>query len=282
MINIGKQYLTPATSKVQFDCSPELQAIYGTFDQYIFNLYGYVKDSWALSAVQGAASSSNQAGHTKGTPDQKQANLEPSSRVKMGFRGLTPDLFTESTTFTPYKSTNNSFKYTKLKPHKAKKKGKSYRLTTMTCPSCLSTLKLNSSGVWTCTGDRLETWAKDFLTYNQLNDKDRTAFLLTFEDPAIFLNLLDKFNFIDKDGKRSNFQCDFTNKLGSIVHSYSISIPDPILTRRIERTLGRKLTELELNGQSDVFLRQGIYTDTYSKGAKKVKITRIRFPQDVL
>lgn len=282
MINIGKQYLTKPTAESQFDLSIELQEQFKNYDRYVYNLYNTLKDNWSLSAVKSFTGVPNTKGHTQGTPSQNEAIVEPFRPVKTGFRGLSPDLFTESSTFTPYKPTDNSFKYTKLKPHKAKKKGKSYRLTVTTCPSCLSTLKLTSSGVWQCSGDRLDTWKKEFLTYNALDDKDKAAFILNYEDPSIFLNLLEKFNFIDKNGCRSNFQCDYSNRLGSIVHSYSVSIPDPILVKTIERNLHRKLNELELDGQNEIYLYQGNYSNIWIKGCKKVKITRIDFPRDVL
>ena len=77
------------------------------------------------------------------------------------------------------------------------------------------------------------------------------------------------------------FECGYSNKIFTPNSRHRVTIPDPVQVKRIERHLGRKLTEEELHNESDLWQYSGQYFEKFRDGAKKVKIKHVAIPEDV-
>jgi hypothetical protein len=167
----------------------------------------------------------------------------------------------------------------KLKP-KERKVSNNARSNDTTCPNCLSKLSLNDSGIKFCTGDKLQFWEKEFIKYEKLSDEKKAEYLVNISEDSDFLNLYDRWAYAQKDENKEPFTCGYTNKIFFPIPSSNITIPDPIKVLKVERKLGRKLTEEELYGESDLWEYKGMILKEYRQGSKKVKIPLVRFPED--
>ena len=161
------------------------------------------------------------------------------------------------------------------------KKGPSYgRPSVNYCPYCLSHLKLNEIGLAYCTGDKLIHWEKEFIRYEKLSDQDKAAYMGVISDESEFLTLFDRWKYCQISEPKEQFDCGYTNKLFFPIPTCSVIIPDPIKVANIEYRLNRKLTEQELLGESELWEFGGSILSFYKKGAKRIKIQLIRFPED--
>lgn len=124
----------------------------------------------------------------------------------------------------------------KLKP-KRRKVGRNVRNTNYSCPNCLSTIHVNHYGQWQCTGDKLNLLRKDFEAYEKMNTQQKQEYLDTVDNKDKFLALF---------SERDNLRCSWSNQEPKIQQTYSTQIPDPIAVGKIERSIGRNLTEEEL------------------------------------
>lgn len=162
----------------------------------------------------------------------------------------------------------------RFKPRPAKiKGGNNYRINTSICPNCLSKLKVNQLGNWECSGDKLKLWIKDFQSYENLDAIGKQMYKDTLSNKDWFVTTQAKW-------KAGDLSCDYNNKviIPKLVHTQEI--PDPMFVGRVERSLGRELTEAEKYGEAELFKKGERYTDTYEEGATIVEIPTINFPED--
>lgn len=165
----------------------------------------------------------------------------------------------------------------KFKARRTKEKTHARR-TNPICTNCLSSLVVSGEGKYECSGDRLKIWEKEFLAYTKMSDKEKIRYLMAFSHPDLFEELFEKWSYKEGDGHRPNFECGYSNKIYSLINPLRVMMPDPILVKKIEKSLGRKLTEEELYGEKDIFREGKTYFEDYKKGRIRAKITLIYFP----
>lgn len=157
-----------------------------------------------------------------------------------------------------------------LKP----KRGKAFncfRNGSFTCPTCLSTLRINKEGIYECTGDKLLIWKSKFKTYEMMSQNQKDNYLESLENKERFLELYEK---------RNNLTCEFSGTSSEIFQPLQNNIPDPIAIKKIEKSLGRELTEQELEEEFIFYtdgeqfkVEEGIELEAF-------KIPRIKFPEE--
>ncbi len=147
------------------------------------------------------------------------------------------------------------------------------------CPNCLSKLTLDDSGLQKCSGNRLIIWEKEFYQYDLLPKEKQWEYLKNISFDSMFMELYDRWAY-SKKYPDDIFGCGFTNKIFLPIASCSVIIPDTSQVKRIEKKLGRKLTEEEIFGEKELFSHRGGIFEEYRDGAKTVKITLLRFPED--
>ena len=170
-------------------------------------------------------------------------------------------------------------KVTKLKP-KRNRSRKYARHTVTSCPNCLSTLRINEFGVWECTGDRLAIWTGEFEKFQKMSLERQNEYLKTMSEPDRFIDLYGRWDYINADGVRENFNCGYTNEMYPPMARIKTSIPDPAFCKALERRLGRELTDEEKANESEIWEWQGIVSTEKRAGAKRVRIPWINLPED--
>lgn len=88
---------------------------------------------------------------------------------------------------------------------------------------------------------------------------------------------------IDTEGYWSCIQqkCYFTSRNVNAMNQVSTTIPDPMVVKRLERSLKRKLTEEELAGENKLWVVGSDYFNKEVKGSVEVTIPMIQFPDDL-
>lgn len=167
----------------------------------------------------------------------------------------------------------------RFKP-KDKKVVNNARSNFTSCPNCLSHITLDEAGLQKCTGDRIVIWEKEFLKYRELSTQEQQVYMKNISYDSTFMELYDRWAY-SQNNPDEPFTCGFTNKIFFPIPSCSVIIPDPAQVNNIEKRLGRKLTENELIGESELFEYQGSVFEKYKKGSKRIRIIMIRFPEDV-
>jgi hypothetical protein len=114
---------------------------------------------------------------------------------------------------------------------------KNARIISNLCPNCFSTLTNNEDGTISCTGDRLTFWKTEAENYKKLSPEEQKLYLDSLEDSSKFLQLVATVD---------NLNCGYSSQLSAITSNNSTRIPDAMAVGRLERKLGRQLTELEL------------------------------------
>lgn len=142
------------------------------------------------------------------------------------------------------------------------------RIKDNVCPHCLSRL-IDDDGIMVCNGDKLKVWEKDFKRYEAMNAVEKKEYLIAFSDSERFLDLYNKWAFVDDEGNRPYFGCGYTNQIFSSVPETRIMLPDPMQVGRLEKQLKRNLTEEELQGQQPIVINDKI-----------VKLNMLVFPDD--
>ena len=169
--------------------------------------------------------------------------------------------------------------------HKMKPKEKkviSYgRPNAVNCPYCLSHLITDVGGLQQCSGNKLEYWDREFTKFNELTDYLKGKYIETISEESQFFELFDRWAYSKKPDSEEKFNCGYTNKIFFPMPSGNVTIPDPVRVSNVEKKLGRRLTEEELYGESELWQYGGNIFKEYHKGARKVKIPLIRFPEDV-
>ena len=153
------------------------------------------------------------------------------------------------------------------------------RINTSSCPNCLSRITLDECGLSKCSGDRLLKWEKEFVNFSNLQDDKKVEYLKNVSLDSMFLELYDRWSY-SLANPEDKFDCGFTNKIFFPIPSCSVTIPDPAQIIKIERKLGRKLTEDEIMGEKELFEYKGSIYEEYRKGARTVSITLLRFPEE--
>lgn len=172
-----------------------------------------------------------------------------------------------------------SVQVTKLKPKKHRSK-KHARHTVTSCPNCLSTLKLNEFGVWYCTGDRLALWTGEFEKYARMNDDRRKEYLSTISDLDKFIDLFNRWDFINESGVREMFNCGYSNEVYPPISRVKSHLPDPAFVKSIERRIGRQLTEEEKANESELWEWNGVISAQRRDGSRRIRIPWINLPED--
>lgn len=175
----------------------------------------------------------------------------------------------------------NSEKVT-LKRFKAKEKRRTRnaRSTTTTCPNCLSTLKLSKQETWECTGDRLKLWEEQFIFYSKMTTEEKVKYITGLSHYSKFLELHDKWIYATENDLPDEFNCGYTNIIYPPNGTTQVKIPDPLVVKRIEKKLGRKLTEEELLGESDLYWYGGQVLTEWRKRATPIKIPFVILPSE--
>jgi hypothetical protein len=166
----------------------------------------------------------------------------------------------------------------KIKP-KERKVVNNARINYNSCPNCLSHIALDNAGLQKCSGDKLEMWNKEFIVFNQLEKEKQLEYLKNISFDSVFMELYDRWVYAQAHTEEP-FGCGYTNKIFFPIPICQVIIPDPTQVHIIEKNLGRKLTEEEIFGESELFEYQGSILEKYKKGARTVKITLLRFPED--
>jgi len=175
--------------------------------------------------------------------------------------------------------THDGVKIKKLKP-KGKKRGRNDRSNSLSCPNCLSKLKTNSYGVLECSGDRLKIWEKEFARFYKLTPEEKVEFLKTVSSNGTFQELYDRWVYASETGKPDEFECGYTNTVFPPNGNVKVRIPDPIVCKRLEQKLGRKLTEEEIFGESPLYFYRGMVITEWRKRAKEIRIPFIVLPDE--
>ena len=168
-------------------------------------------------------------------------------------------------------------KVKKLKP-KDRKAAKHARRAVVSCPNCLSSIRVNDVGVWECTGDRLQTWVAEFSKYNSLSNEKKIEYIKGVSADSQFLELYDRWVYSVTVNNPDEFNCGYTNKMFLPISTVKVRLADPIFVKHLEKKLGRKLTEEELRGEHELWFYNGMYLKKFKKGAKRVRIPHIVLP----
>jgi len=167
----------------------------------------------------------------------------------------------------------------KYKPKE--KKAVSYgRPNSINCPYCLSHLANDSAGLQQCSGDKLEFWEKEFSKFSKMNDHQKREYVVTISEESQFFELYDRWTYAQNPEHEEKFNCGYTNKIFFPMPSGNVTIPDPMRIAHIEKRLGRALTEEEIYGEEELWQMGKMVLKEYKKGARKVKIPLLRFPED--
>lgn len=152
---------------------------------------------------------------------------------------------------------------------------------TAICPECGSKLLINNVGAWECSGNMLKIWETTFNKYHAADDEKKVKILATISDVGKFEELYWRWAAsIEEDGPE--FNCGYTNRLYPPIASNKSRLPDPIFVKRIERQIGRPLTEEELIGEESIWYYRGQYFVKFKEGASRVKIPVVTLPDDVM
>lgn len=289
-------WLTPPTAKINYLVSPLLQELFPTYDDYAMYNYEHCHGKWntgsrgvyalesrgthALDAQAPDIAVNNVIGETIG--ELIEADISgiddpiPPDDLDLG-----KELTEESIAWARQEDYNAKVK--KLKYYGKKEAKSAFGLSDTICPCCSSRLVVNEVGVTECSGDRLKEWELSFLQYNKLSDEDKRKYIILQANSEQFVDLYEKWNIIDeKTGFRATFECGYSNKLANPISRFRTSLPDPVLVKRIERSLQRELTIEEKHGESAIWFREGAYSDKYKKGAKRVRVPQIIFPDGAM
>ena len=163
------------------------------------------------------------------------------------------------------------------KPRKEKK----YAVrSTSTCPYCKSKLILNDLGAWECTGEKLKIWENDFYKYKRAKEKGKEEILARFSNTSRFLELYDRWAYDIIEKGEPTYDCGYTNEIYPLMAECQEKIPDPLVVKKIEQKLGRKMTERELLGEQDLYWYGGQVLTEWRKKAKLVKVPWIVLPSE--
>lgn len=259
--------------------NPTLQKKYITYDRYANACYNNVKSGWnsagTVQLEQGR--SSHKPRGILSTEAQKTEKIEENIYRKAIKSSIT--LHKNERKFEKYKEFNQEkdLKIKHFSPKKPKSPKNNYRQKNTICPYCLSTLVLNTVKTWECTGDRLKLWETEFLKYNQLSIEEKTNYMLNFSHPGLFLDLYEKWNYIE-DGRRVRFSCEYSNKIFNPISRFRTTLYDPIMVKCIEKSLGRKLLLEEKEGEVDLYREGRTFFKDFKRGRVKVKIPQITYP----
>lgn len=167
----------------------------------------------------------------------------------------------------------------RFKP-KNKKKSKNVRMTVTSCPNCMSSMILNSDGFWECTGSRLRLWEDEFNKFSGLTKEKQVEYLTTLSSYSRFVELYDKWKYSIEVGVPEEFNCGYTNIIYPPNGTVQVRIPDPLFVKRIEKKLGRPLTEEELYGESELYKYGGKILTQWRKKAIPIRIPWIVLPSE--
>lgn len=162
----------------------------------------------------------------------------------------------------------------RYKPVPKRIKGKrNFRDNHNICPHCLSTLKVNDENILECTGDKLQFWLKDFEKYDDMDLINKNIYNEKLSNKEQFLSLYSNW-------KGGNLICEYSNKMIIPNLIYKQEIADPMFVGKIERSLGRELTEEEKCGDKQIYKIGERFTDYFEVGSATVLIPKINFPDD--
>lgn len=161
----------------------------------------------------------------------------------------------------------------RFKPKAKKIKGNNYRDIFSNCPHCFSTLKVNNLGNWECTSGKLQLWVKEFKKYNSLNLTEKELYEQSLSNKDWFLSMYNKWS-------KGNLTCDYSNKVSIPNVVFKQEILDPMFVGKIERSLGRELTEEEKAGELSLYQIGEQFSTEFEEGSSIVEIPTINFPED--
>jgi len=170
-----------------------------------------------------------------------------------------------------------------LKKFESKKKKKdNYKFVNRgsSCPNCFSKLKVDSEGHLYCTGDRLIYWESEFISYKNMNDKQKIKYLEGLGNNSRFLELYQGWEYALNSNGEEIFTCGYTNKIFPLLGNADVRIPDPLFVKTIESKLGRKLTEEELYEEQLIYFYAGNVYDKFKEGAKVLRIPWVIIPKE--
>ena len=279
------------TAKHFYMLNKQLHFKFPNYDLYVEDNYSYNKPKWhnrvGIASTEAKSTSDNGGqgisegsteSHIEIVMDERQANEINdllSSRSPIHQQG-------QQTFIKPQVSINTSdTQITKLKSKKNKTPG-NFRLVETSCPECLSKLVTDEFGILRCSGDKLQVWTKEFIKYEQMGQPQKTGYLKKYNDSSMFLELYERWSYIDEKGNRQQFDCVYTNKLANPISRYRTSLPDPCLVLTIEQSLGRTLTEEEKANETPIYRKGKAFFEDFELGRQIVKIPQLIYPNDFL
>lgn len=137
----------------------------------------------------------------------------------------------------------------------------SHRNVSNLCPNCFSTLNIDDSGGFACSGDRIASWRKEIEAYREMPEQAQQTYLATLSNPSKFVELVGSFDTLD---------CGLSNQLSNVTSTNNTRIPDPMAVGKLERILKRSLTAEELEEDYE-----------FEFEGKRYTIPFVNFPDDI-
>jgi hypothetical protein len=178
---------------------------------------------------------------------------------------------------TEYNGETITVKKFKIFKNKPSNNGKNKKLL---CPNCASFLKADSLGHLKCTGNKLEFWEKEFIRFDKMDNNAKIKYITNISNYSNFMELYDKWKFSVVNNLPEEFNCGFVNDIYPPNGNIQIKIPDPLVVKRLEKKLGRKLTEEELLGESELWAYGGRVLTHWRRKAKQIRIPFIVLPSE--
>jgi hypothetical protein len=125
-------------------------------------------------------------------------------------------------------------------------------------------------GKFECSAEKLQILIPDFIKYKDMDSQEQDNFLKTISN-------VDKFKMLYSDWNQGNLTCYHNNEIYSISESVVEEIPDPLVIKSIEKSMGRYLTEEEKSGETSIWTDGKNYFDKYKKGMVIFKIPTMKF-----
>lgn len=150
---------------------------------------------------------------------------------------------------------------------------KTKRYHNLQCPLCLSTITVINNE-YCCTGDRLKIWENEFKEFETLSKPiEKDEYLDKFSNKDLFIELYNK---------KDDLNCGFTFSSVIFSNKYEELIPDPIIVGKIEKSLGRRLNDNELEENYTFYRISNKYSTEEFEDSYEYKIPRIKYPDDLM
>lgn len=114
-----------------------------------------------------------------------------------------------------------------------------------------------------------------------MTPKQKISFLSKLTSTSRFEELYDYWKYSVETNQPEEFTCGYTNDIHLPIAQNKQRIPDPLFCKRIEKLLGRPLTDEEIHGDSPLYFYRGKVLTEYRKRAKEIKMIWIILPDEI-